>query len=55
MTMSRTAATAVVDADALPRWLSIRQIAGDLAVSTQTAYKWPARGEPWFPPNHPLA
>ena len=26
------------------RWLSIRQIAGDLGVSSSTAYKWSARG-----------
>lgn len=32
-----------------PRWLSIRQIAEDLAISPHTAYKWSARGEPWFP------
>ncbi len=32
-----------------PRWLSIRQIAADLDVSTSTAYKWSARGAPWFP------
>lgn len=31
------------------RWLSIRQIADDLGVSTSTAYKWSARGRPWFP------
>ncbi len=31
------------------RWLSIRQIAEDLGVSTSTAYKWSARGTPWFP------
>ncbi len=31
------------------RWLSIRQIATDLGVSTSTAYKWSARGAPWFP------
>ena len=31
------------------RWLSIRQIAGDLGVSSSTAYKWSARGVPWFP------
>jgi len=30
------------------RWLSIRQIAGDLGVSSATAYKWSARGVPWF-------
>jgi predicted DNA-binding transcriptional regulator AlpA len=33
----------------LPRWLSIRQIADDLGVSSSTAYKWSARGQPWFP------
>jgi predicted DNA-binding transcriptional regulator AlpA len=33
------------------RWLSIRQIAGDLGVSSSTAYKWSARGVPWFPPS----
>jgi predicted DNA-binding transcriptional regulator AlpA len=32
-----------------PRWLSIRDIAADLGVSASTAYKWSARGEPWFP------
>jgi hypothetical protein len=31
------------------RWLSIRQIAGDLGVSSSTAYKWSARGAPCFP------
>ena len=31
------------------RWLSIRQIAADLDVSSSTAYKWSARGAPWFP------
>jgi predicted DNA-binding transcriptional regulator AlpA len=31
------------------RWLSIRQIADDLGVSTSTTYKWSARGAPWFP------
>jgi predicted DNA-binding transcriptional regulator AlpA len=31
------------------RWLSIRQIAADLSISTSTAYKWSARGAPWFP------
>jgi predicted DNA-binding transcriptional regulator AlpA len=31
------------------RWLSIRQIATDLGVSTSTTYKWSARGAPWFP------
>ena len=45
--MSGTVAAAVVDD--LPRWLSIRQIADDLGVSPHTAYKWSARGEPWFP------
>jgi predicted DNA-binding transcriptional regulator AlpA len=33
----------------LSRWLSIRQIAVDLGVSTSTAYKWSSRGSPWFP------
>ena len=28
------------------RWLSIRQIASDLGVSSSTAYKWSARGAP---------
>jgi len=32
-----------------PRWLSIREIAADLGVSASTAYKWSARGGPWFP------
>jgi predicted DNA-binding transcriptional regulator AlpA len=31
------------------RWLSIREIAADLGVSISTAYKWSARGAPWFP------
>jgi predicted DNA-binding transcriptional regulator AlpA len=31
------------------RWLSVRQIAADLGVSPSTAYKWSARGTPWFP------
>jgi predicted DNA-binding transcriptional regulator AlpA len=31
------------------RWLNIRQIAEDLGVSTSTAYKWSARGAPFFP------
>jgi transposase len=32
------------------RWLSIRQIASDLGVSSSTAYKWSARGVPrdWY-------
>jgi predicted DNA-binding transcriptional regulator AlpA len=33
----------------LARWLSIREIAADLGVSSSTAYKWSARGAPWFP------
>jgi hypothetical protein len=33
----------------LPPWLSITQIADDLGVSSSTAHKWSARGEPWFP------
>lgn len=36
-------------AEAMPRWLSVRQIAEDLDVSVHTVYKWSARGEPWFP------
>jgi predicted DNA-binding transcriptional regulator AlpA len=35
--------------DSEARWLSIRQIAGDLGVPSSTAYKWSARGVPWFP------
>lgn len=31
------------------RWLSMRDIARDLAMSIHTLYKWSARGEPWFP------
>jgi hypothetical protein len=31
------------------RWLSVKEIAADLSVSIHTAYKWSARGEPWFP------
>lgn len=31
------------------RWITIRQIADDLGVSTSTAYKWSSRGTPWFP------
>jgi len=37
------------DVAAEARWLSIRQIASDLGVSSSTAYKWSARGAPWFP------
>jgi predicted DNA-binding transcriptional regulator AlpA len=36
------------------RWLSLRQIAGDLGVSSPTAYKWSTRGVPWFPRTIPL-
>ena len=32
-----------------PRWLSVKDIAEDLSISIHTAYKWSARGEPWFP------
>ncbi len=35
--------------DAGSRWLDIRQIYDDLGVSSSTAYKWSARGSPWFP------
>jgi predicted DNA-binding transcriptional regulator AlpA len=31
------------------RWITIRQIAEDLGVSSSTVYKWSARGAPWFP------
>lgn len=31
------------------RWLTVKDIAADLAVSTSTVYKWSARGRPWFP------
>jgi predicted DNA-binding transcriptional regulator AlpA len=31
------------------RWLSIQQIAEDLGISVHTAYKWSARGGPYFP------
>jgi len=31
------------------RWLSVKDIAADLSISIHTAYKWSARGEPWFP------
>jgi len=37
------------DVEAAGRWISIRQIAADLGISTSTAYKWSARGAPWFP------
>ena len=37
------------------RWLSIRQIAGDLGVSSSTAYKWSARGAAVVPSHHSLA
>ncbi len=37
------------ETEAMPRWLSIRQIADDLGISPHTAYKWSARGQPWFP------
>ncbi len=31
------------------RWWSIRDIAADLGVSVNTAYKWSSRGQPDFP------
>ena len=37
------------------RWLSIREIAADLGVSSSTAYKWSARGAPWFPRSSAFA
>jgi len=33
----------------LPRWMSVKGIAADLGISISTAYKWSARGAPWFP------
>jgi len=49
MTVNYLEAVQRTDAEALPRWLSIRQIAADLGISSSTAYKWSAHGEPWFP------
>jgi predicted DNA-binding transcriptional regulator AlpA len=52
MTLSRELAPSSVVRHGISedaRWLSIRQIAGDLGVSSSTAYKWSARGAPWFP------
>lgn len=31
------------------RWLTVKEIAADLDVSTSTIYKWSSRGQPWFP------
>ena len=31
------------------RWLTVRDIAEDLAVSLSTVYKWSSRGQPDFP------
>ena len=52
MTLTRESvpsATGRHGVDSEGRWLSIRQIAADLGVSASTAYKWSARGAPWFP------
>jgi predicted DNA-binding transcriptional regulator AlpA len=52
MTLSRELAPSSVVRHGLSedaRWLSIRQIASDLGVSTSTARKRSARGAPWFP------
>jgi predicted DNA-binding transcriptional regulator AlpA len=38
-----------LETDASGRWMTIREIATDLAVSPSTVYKWSARGRPWFP------
>jgi predicted DNA-binding transcriptional regulator AlpA len=38
-----------LETEANGRWMTIRQIAADLAVSPSTVYKWSARGVPWFP------
>ncbi len=35
--------------DAARTWMTIRQIADELSISPSTAYKWSARGWPWFP------
>jgi hypothetical protein len=37
------------------RWWSIKDIAEDLCISLNTAYKWSSRGEPWFPRSIRLA
>jgi predicted DNA-binding transcriptional regulator AlpA len=42
-------ARGLVVVEDLLRWVSIRQIAADLGISVSTAYKWSARGRPWFP------
>jgi len=52
MTLARENARTVgdgVETSVETRWLSIRQIATDLGISSSTAYKWSARGAPWFP------
>lgn len=40
---------AAAAAPTTPRWLSVKDISEDLSISIHTAYKWSARGEPWFP------
>jgi len=51
MTLAREIVPTAIDRRGVTtdaRWLSIREIAADLAVSSSTAYKWSARGAPWF-------
>ncbi len=52
MTLARETVPTAIDRRGITtdaRWLSIREIAADLGVSTSTAYKWSARRAPWFP------
>ena len=54
MTQAREIASTAIDRagsprSTEPRWLSIREIAADLGVSSSTSYKWSAQGAPWFP------
>lgn len=52
MTLAREIAPSAINRNGITtedRWLSIREIAADLGVSSSTAYKWSARGVPWSP------
>ena len=52
MTLAREIVPTAIDRRGITteaRWLSIRDIAADLGVSSSTAYKWSAHGSPWFP------
>ena len=52
MTLAREIVPTTIDRRGITtdaRWLSIREIATDLGVSSSTVYKWSARGAPWFP------